>query len=263
MLASVLILTFCAVLVASAFGVLWKQRESADELAARNAEEAAKNAEAAAAVDALHSVAHDLDNIFGTLMGNASTAHDMTGEELAEVLAAVEQASRSGRLMVRALRGKTGTPSEHSFETPLRVIANMHRRTGTNVQLKVDSDLKFIGQPDQAFRIIYNLLGNAAREIEGIDGAAVRAHLTSTELRITNALRPGSTIDDRVFERGFSTHGSTGLGLQIVRDVAKEIDLHVSYEVDNGEITFVVGNDAASGKRPKSSTPPAPNTRSA
>jgi len=256
-LASVLILTFCAALLAVAFGALWKQREAADDLAARNAAEAAARA---AAVDALHSVAHDLDNIFGTLIGNASTAHDMTGEELAEVFAAVEEASRNGRRMIRALRGKTGAPSEQSLETTLRVIANMHRRTGTNVELTVDSDLKYTGQPDQAFRIIYNLMGNAAREVDGMKSASVRAHLSSTELRITNPLRPGVTIDDRLFERGFSTHGSSGLGLQIVREVAKEIDLHVSYEVENGEITFVVGTEAASGKRQKSSTPPAPTS---
>lgn len=257
MLASVLVLTFCAVLVASAFGVLWKQRQSADELAAKNAAEAAKNAEAAAAVDALHSVAHDLDNIFGTLIGNASTAHDMTGEELAEVFAAVEEASRNGRRMIRALRGATGAPSEHSLGTTLRVITNMHRRTGTKVDLQIDSDLKFIGQPDQAFRIIYNLMGNAAREIEGMENASVRAHLTSSELRITNPLRPGATINERVFERGFSTHGSSGLGLQIVRDVAKEIDLHVSYEIDNGAVSFIVSTEAKSGKRTKSSSRPA------
>jgi len=244
MLTSVVVLSIFAIAIAFLFGALWHQRQAADERAARNAERAAE-------VDALHSVAHDLDNIFGTLIGNASTAYDMTPQELAEVCASFEAASRNGRRMIRALRGSVGTPSEQSVETTLRVIANMHRRCGANVELNVESDLKFTGQPDQAFRIIYNLLGNAAREIAGMPGAVVRAHLSSTELRITNPLRAGAVVDERIFDRGFSSHCSSGLGLHVVREVARAIDLHVSYELGGGEVTFVVSTDPKSATRAK------------
>jgi signal transduction histidine kinase len=223
-----------------AFAMLWRQRDASDDRANAIALEAAKQAERAAAVEAFASVAHDLDNIFGELIGSASTAYDMTPEELSEVFATVEAASRNGRRMVRALRGSTGAPSEQSVEQTLRVIANMHRRCGTNVELKIESDLKYLGQPDHAFRIVYNLLANAAREIESIDGATIRATLTSSELRVTNPLRPGAAVSDRIFERGYSARGSSGLGLAIVREIAHELNMHVSHEVEGGEITFVV-----------------------
>jgi signal transduction histidine kinase len=246
MLTTVVVLSLFAIAIVLAFAVLWQQRQAADDLAAQNAEEAAKNAERAAEVDALHSVAHDLDNIFGTLIGNASTAYDMTPTEVAEVFASVEAASRSGRRMIRALRGTVGAPTEQSLETALRLVANTHRRCGTNIEINVASDLKFIGQPEQAFRIVYNLLANAAREVSAIEGATIRASLTSTELRISNPLRPGAVISERIYERGFSGYRSSGLGLQIVREVAAEIELHVGHEVRDGEITFIVSAEPVS-----------------
>ena len=252
MVTTVVALSIFAIGIAIAFAVLWHQRQTADDLAAKNAEEAAKNAERAAEVDALHSVAHDLDNIFGTLIGNASTAYDMTPEEVVEVFASVEAAARNGRRMIRALRGSTGAPSEQSFEAALRLIANTHRRCGTNIDIRVESDLRFIGQPEHAFRIVYNLLGNAAREIQGMDGATIRASLSKTELRITNPLRASAVISDRIYERGYSAHGSSGLGLQIVREVAAEIELHVHHELAEGQITFIVSTEPVSATRARS-----------
>lgn len=235
---SVVLFTAFALVLAVVLLLIWRQRAEADERAARNEERAA-------VAEAVHAVSHDVDNLFGVLLGNLSSAHGMDASDVAEMLADLEPAARAAKDLFHSLRGdRTGTSSVESLATIVRVLVGMQRRRGVPVKLTIDGDVEYVGRPGHGFRIVYNLLENAAREVQKQPGAEVEVHLTQDRLCVKNPLRPGHAVDERLFERGFSTHGSSGMGLANVREAAEEIGLTVRHEVKQGAITFVVAKAA-------------------
>jgi len=231
---SVVLFTAFALVLAAVLLLIWRQRAEADERAARNEERAA-------VAEAVHAVSHDVDNLFGVLLGNLSTAHDMSASDVAEMLADLEPAARAAKDLFHSLRGdRAAVSSVESFATIVRVLVGMQRRRGVKVTLTIEGDLEYVGRPGHGFRIVYNLLENAAREVQGLPGAELDVRLTREALRVRNPLRPGNTLDERVFERGVSTYGSSGMGLANVSEAATEIGLAVTHEIENGAVTFVV-----------------------
>lgn len=238
---SLTIFTGFAILLALVLVRVWRDRMLADK-------RAAENEERAAVAEAVHAVSHDVDNLFAVLLGNLSAAQDMRAEEVAEMLADLEPAARAAKDLFHSLRGdRTGVVSAESFATIVRVLVGMQRRRGIDVALEMKGDLDYVGRPGHGFRIVYNLLANAAREVEKIAGGRIEVRLTNDELSIRNPLRPGHTIDDRVFETGVSGYGSSGLGLANAREAAAAIGLAISYLVEGSAVTFKVARAAQPG----------------
>lgn len=241
---SVALFTAFALVLGLVLFRVWRDRTLADERAAANEERAAL-------AEAVQAIAHDLDNLFGILLGNLSTAHDLPPDELDEALHDVERAAGTAKLLVRALRGDAmGEAADEPVSGIVRVLVALHRRRGAAIQARTNGDLLYTGKSADAFRVIHNLLANAVREAGTIPGGEVALEVRAGELRITNPVRDASKLDDSIWTRGVSGARSSGLGLAIARESAARIGWRLRHDVDASSVCFVIEAEqgAESGK---------------
>ncbi len=206
-----------------------------DELARTNVQLARAAADRA---DFLAVTAHELRGPVGVLGGSAATLAqhwaDVTEEERAELFEGmVSSAGRVRRLLsdlLMAARLEAGAVELECRPVPVRAAlitaaaAAGHHSPGDEIRVEADEHLHVRADPDRFARIVENLLANALSH--GAAPVQVRAVADDGRVvvRVSDA-GPGVPADlaDRVFER-FATgnrRGGTGLGLHIVRELAR------------------------------------------
>jgi signal transduction histidine kinase len=131
-----------------------------------------------------------------------------------------------------------------STEAVVRLAVALLRRKGANIRLRLEGDLSYSGPDVDAVRVVHNLLFNAVREIQRIGGgASVRIELRASGLSIANPVRDEARLSEKMYTRGASGEGSTGLGLAITRESAARVGWCVRHELREGHVWFFVEPD--------------------
>jgi signal transduction histidine kinase len=235
MLAELLVFTAFALILAGSAWWTWKERQ--DALARAQA-----SAELAALGVGVHSIAHDLQNLFTVIVSNLASVSQLSPDEQHEALRDVEAAARSASVLVQAMRGNApnspGRPG--SAEGVVRLTVALLRGNGVPIDLQIDGDLTYMGQDADAVRLVQNLLFNAVREASHISRARVRVELDRRGLRVRNPVRDPSQLDSRIYEEGVSHSGSSGKGLAIARRAAEQLSWVLRHEVHGMDVVFYV-----------------------
>jgi signal transduction histidine kinase len=177
---------------------------------------------------ALAGVAHDLNNVLQTV------AH------VGDLLSTDRQWSTEAELLIRCVdRGRAILDSlrEEASTVDLRAVCQQAAQGAEplRVQLEIAPDLRFPGKPLALERALLNLLWNSARA--GARCVAIRAEHNgqSIEIEVSDD-GPGIPEHDlaKVFEPGFSTAASTGLGLRIVEAIVQDHGGAISASNRNG-----------------------------
>lgn len=232
----------CAALLGVALWLVWRQRVASDE-------RAASVAERAAVAEAVHAIAHDLDNLFAVMMANLSAAHRMPKNELEETLTDAEHAATAARSLARALRSQALPPVVDEPIAPIvRLLVALQRRRGGVVDLRVEGDLRFSGHAADAFRIVHNLLDNAVREARTIEEGKVVVSVGDAELSIVNPVRAPEHVATRLLESGAG--GTRGLGVSIARAAAERLGMKLEHAIDGRELRIrLIAETPSSGVR--------------
>ena len=225
---------------------LWRQ----GLVARKQAEMDAELAELGRGVDG---IAHDLSNLFAVVMTSLQVAGDAPDSFDAEVLGDAEAAAGAATKLLAAMRRRAGqtVTGGGSAEGVVRLAAAMHRGRGVPLRLEVHGDLGYRGDDAQASRVVHNLLFNALREAEHIDGAVVRIDLEPGRLVMENPVRDPALLGEEIWRPGISHAGSSGQGLAIVRQAAEAVGWRVHHELDGAKVRFVV-EPAAPSRQPAS-----------
>lgn len=242
---SVVVFTLFAAALGFALFNVWKQRSAADE-------RAASAAEGAALAEAVHAIAHDVDNLMSVLLMNLSAAHHAPPGELEEALGDAERAARTAGMLVRAMRGQTLPPvTDEPFEPIVKLMVALQRRRGADIDLALEGSLTFTGHAADAFRIVHNLLENAVREAKQIPGARTKVVVDAHSLAVSNPVRAPEKLGASIYERGVSGLGSSGLGLAITREAAQRLGMRVEHRVEGDVVTFQLESQPSSGVQAK------------
>jgi signal transduction histidine kinase len=239
---SIVVFVLLVACLGAALWLMWRQRADSDE-------RAASVAERAAVAEAVHAVAHDLDNLFAVLIANLSAAHDMPEDELQESLSDAEQAATNARALVRALRGQAMPPVADEPIVPIvKLLVALQRRRGRVIELRAKGALTFSGYAADAFRIVHNLLDNAVREAARLPDGKTIVTITDVEMTIENPAH----APENVLERMAS---SRGLGLGIARQAADRLEMRLEHSVQDGVVCFSLRRPdvPSSGMRVKTS----------
>lgn len=180
---------------------------------------------------------------------------DLAGEERQRFLAIVERQSRRLGKLVHALlvlaRAQTRQEALNLEPVELRpllldIAADLRVRDGVDVRVDCPGDTVVLGKPEFVEQIVSNLAVNAARHVEEgaivLRGLSLEASQVAIEISDTG---PGmsASVQERVFDRFFSGTGSSresyGLGLAIVREVARALGGVVDIESVPGRGTTV------------------------
>jgi PAS domain S-box-containing protein len=192
-------------------------------------------------------IAHELRTPIGVLGGAAQTLADhwaeLTDEERAELLGAMS--SSTGRLrrlvadLLTASRLQSSALAVDSSPVPVAGIvgdAVSHaRRAAPDVEIVLDcpENVLVLGDRDRLAQVMDNLIGNALRHGEPPVRVAATADDTTVTIRVSDAgTGVSQEIAPRLFDR-FATglrRGGTGLGLFIVRELARAQDGDAFYE---------------------------------
>ena len=191
--------------------------------------------------------AHELRSPIGVLGGAAQTLADhwaeLTDEERAELLEAMS--SSTGRLrrlvadLLTASRLQSSALDVESSPVPVAGFvgdAVSHaRRAAPDVEIVLDcpENVFVLGDRDRLAQVMDNLIGNALRHGEPPVHVMVTADDTTVTIRVSDAgTGVSEEIAPRLFDR-FATglrKGGTGLGLFIVRELARAQDGDAFYE---------------------------------
>jgi len=232
----VLLFSLFGVVLSVVLWVVWRSRQVARE-------HARLNEDLATLGRAVQAMSHDLDTLFGIVLGNVSAAMAAAdGSEVRSALADVQQAASSARRLVAAMRIRSGSrelPLE-SAAAVLRLLVSLVRRNGVDVDLDVSGDLVSKGPQLAAFRLFQNLLSNAERATKRAGSGHIHLRLTDAVLRITNPLPKGAVLDESIYEEGKSYEGSLGLGLAISRQSAAALGWRLRHEVEDETVAFIV-----------------------
>jgi signal transduction histidine kinase len=185
---------------------------------------------------------HELRTPLTSIMGSAQTLIDF-GDDLPAADRnrlrgiIVDQSSRLERMidgLLRTVRIDTGRAVRMPEIVPLgEALTEMTAQLGLAASVKVEADLEAVVDPDHLYQIFENLSTNADRYAGGL--THVSAH-RSGDLIHVDFCDEGDGVDpefaprlfDR-FSRGSSYERGTGLGLPIVRALARVGDGDVTY----------------------------------
>jgi signal transduction histidine kinase len=189
-------------------------------------------------VDAL---AHDLQNLLTAMSMALPSTADVGAVDTASLVSDLDRSLSSAVKMVRAMRALYRAELEEpatrdSVEGMVRLAVALLRRKDGRVKLAVRGDFEFVGRRIDALRVIQNLLFNAQREAESIEGGYVRVELESNELRVSNPVRDPDALDGSIYARGRSLRGSSGLGLANAVAVAQTLGWKVDHVMQEGPL---------------------------
>jgi signal transduction histidine kinase len=165
---------------------------------------------------ALAGLAHDLNNVLQTV------AH------VADILSTEKHWSAESDLLLRCVdRGRAILQSvqEVPGEVDVHAVASRAAKSAERIQVRIEvaSGLVFAGKPLAFERALMNLLWNSARA--GASECCIAAGREENGYRIeVSDNGPGIPEANlsKVFNPGFSTTASTGLGLQIVEAIIQD-----------------------------------------
>jgi len=230
-----------AVLALSLGGLMWWMW-SQQQLARRQIE---MQRELAKLGQEVTDVAHDLQNLLASISVNVMVAKQLPPGERAAALDDLEQATWSASRMVAALRSQLRSEQDMTSRTLVELHAALLGRLGVRIDVQVEGDLLHDGDDVTAERVVQNLLGNAVRASLRQPAGFVQVELTDHRLTISNPIDPDTELGPEIWEREVSGDGSSGIGLPIVRSLARSIGWTVWHEMDDGLVHFVVERSAA------------------
>jgi PAS domain S-box-containing protein len=250
---------------------LEQEREKAVEALARaNAELEALNARLQQSADDqtqfLAVTAHELRTPAGVLAGSAETLArhwaDLTDDDRSELSEAIgASASRLRRLLADLLTASRLQRSSVEFHIGPVVVTDLvdhatatlrQAHAGADVSVEVPDGLSVLADRDRLAQALDNLLGNAVRHGSPPVRVEARREGSDVEIRVSDdGPGVGEEMLPRLFDR-FATgrkRGGTGLGLFIVRELARAQGGDATYELPTESApagTFVVRLPAAS-----------------
>jgi PAS domain S-box-containing protein len=219
-----------------------EREQAVQALASANAELESLNAQLQQAAQDqsqfLAVTAHELRTPIGVLGGSAETLSrhwsELTEDETGELLESMT--SSTGRLrrlladLLTASRLQASKLEMHLEDVPLSEVVNTAlraiRRTHADAEIMVDIPVEVTthADRDRLTQALDNLLSNALRHGKQPVCVAVRTHDGSAEVRVSDSGQGvAEAIRPRLFERFATgqTKGGTGLGLFIVRELAR------------------------------------------
>lgn len=180
--------------------------------------------------------AHDIRNTLGTMSLYLERLESPAEPETLKIVARTNALiARAATMCNDAIRdaGRSGSDAQrHSFDL-MQTIAQVFDLVApivpapTELKLNGDGPVMVMADPQDVFRIIFNLIHNAvgvARQSDGIrridltveqKGATVRVRIADDGPGLPDAVRAN------LFRRGKSTTGGTGYGLSIARELAE------------------------------------------
>jgi PAS domain S-box-containing protein len=238
------------------------QEQSAAALAAANARLAEANVRLSDAADDqahfLAVTAHELRSPVGVVAGSADLLvghrHQLSEDEASELVEGIAAAAGRLRRLVDDLLAAArehGTAIEFRPQ-PLdlsaqltRTVRLMERTLDFEIRLVDVPDVRVNADPDRFSQMLENLLSNAAQHGVAPATVAVSRSGATVEIAVIDAGEGvGAAMQERLFERfATSGQGGTGLGLYIVRELARAHEGNVVYRPEDG--AFVIRLPAA------------------
>ena len=198
--------------------------------------------------------AHELRSPVGVLAGSAELLRrhwaDLPDDERTELLDGMtSSAGRLQRLLKDLLTAsrirsssielkRTDVDLAQALERIVRSIGRTH--PGDDIVLRVPLGLKVVADPDRFAQMVENLLDNALRHGAAPVAVEARTNQVTVDIVVSDS---GDGVTDsirgRLFERfATSSEGGTGLGLYIVRALARAHGGDANYLAEDG--TFVI-----------------------
>jgi signal transduction histidine kinase len=235
--------------VVTTLWLVWRSRESER----RRANSALATVERLQTVaDGTDGVAHDVNNLLSSVAMNLSGIDQLVlnnPEEASEVIEDASSALYTATRLLAALRSEVaGVDSDATTADFVRLQAALHRKI-VPMDVNVQADLAHGGQWEAAARILQNLFANAVREARAT-GGRVQVWLSEGELSIGNPVRAPEMVQGDIFEPGVSHSGSSGRGLHVARELARQIGWSIHHEVEGSHVRFVIRtNEHGSAER--------------
>lgn len=188
---------------------------------------------------AVAKIQHDLRNILSSAQlasDRLSASEDPAVKRLApRLIGAIDRAVALATNTLRYGRADERTPERRRIALkPLIADAGeaaLTGRSGENMVSLLDevpSDLQIDADPEQLFRIVLNLVRNAAQAVNGRATGEIRVSASRNGQRVLiHVADNGPGVPDKVRERlfqpfaGSASAGGSGLGLVISRDLAR------------------------------------------
>lgn len=190
-------------------------------------------------------VAHDFNNVLGTVLGRVTLARDKLklGADIAEDLDVIEGAARNGVNTVDRVREfsrPTGSDTWHDInlgDVVHDAVEFVRTRVPPGIELGVEAEETptIRGNGAELREVVLNLLGNALDAVDGNGSVQVRS-FTRQGLAVVEVEDSGCgmspEVQRRVFEPFFSTKGEsgTGLGLSVSHGILRRHDAQIVIE---------------------------------
>lgn len=184
-----------------------------------------------------HGVAHDFNNVLGSILGRAQLLRTQTADELALKHAEIiEKAARDGAETVRRISEIGRQDRDDDFEpvcvkSILDDVVELTRGRTASKQVTIaavgDEQLHVAGNPSELREVLINLVHNAVDALPDSDGHIhLAVYKTDDGIRI-DVVDNGAGIPDdvigRIFDPYFTTKGQrgTGLGLSVSQSIVR------------------------------------------
>jgi signal transduction histidine kinase len=188
----------------------------------------------------LAGVAHDLNNIFQTLISVATELEEVPGT--AALSGAILRSVERGQRLVAALQDSPAEPAPleqvlSNAKTFIEDRLRISRRPALQITYGADPHIE-LSDPWAWERVFINLFLNSARAMTRGGTIHVEAHLLDNKIEITVTDEgPGISNEmlEHLFEPYISSNGSTGLGLSIVEGVVRANGGQITASNRNGK----------------------------
>lgn len=204
-----------------------------------------------------HEVGTPLNIISGRveLLTERAKSDPRMGKDLSVINQQIERITKIIRQRLDLTRRKTELQREIQLDRLLRNLLDFLRlqfhKSGINVQVALEEDIRILGDEDQIQQIFLNLLVNAIQAIEG--GGRIR--IASSKITEDKHRYVDISIEDtgkgilpehldKIFDPFFSTKKEsegTGIGLSVVQDLVKQHEgaIQVESQVGKGTIFHI------------------------
>jgi PAS domain S-box-containing protein len=195
-------------------------------------------------------VAHDFNNVLGTILGRVELAreHVSQGQSIAVELEVIERAARTAVDTVQRIRDFSRPSGDAWGDVDLLAVvreAAEFARTRVPASVRLDTDLAATpvirGNAGELREVLINLINNALDAVSAAGVVHVRCCTEDGRAVIVvadNGHGMAPEVQKRIFEPFFSTkhEGGTGLGLSISHWILRRHDAHVQLvsEPDKG-----------------------------
>lgn len=201
-----------------------------------------------------HEVGTPLNIISGRveLLTERAKSDPRMGKDLSVINQQIERITKIIRQRLDLTRRKTELQREIQLDRLLRNLLDFLRlqfhKSGINVQVALEEDIRILGDEDQIQQIFLNLLVNAIQAIEG-NG---RIRIASSKITEDKHRYVDISVEDtgkgilpehldKIFDPFFSTKKEsegTGIGLSVVQDLVKQHEGSIQVESQVGKGTI-------------------------